>query len=148
MDPWTCPNFVRGLKNQWGPLVDPCGPLVALCGPLWTLCGAHVGPCGPLSKIPTKVKPRFGDFGKKKSISLHGRPKVVAKPADSQEFLYNMVLRTWIWSPQVLVHRYLARCEDKDLDFPTWTPNWDAKFRVLDLAKIQSGICPRLDFPH
>ena len=46
---------------------------------------------------PSKVKPRFVDFGKIKSISRSGRPKVVAKAADSQEFLYNMVLRTWIW---------------------------------------------------
>ena len=51
---------------------------------------------------PVKVKPRFGDLGKKKTISLHGRPNIVVKLADSQGNLYTMGLRTWIWGSLAL----------------------------------------------
>ena len=65
----TCPNLVRGLKNQGAPLwplMGPCGPLWtpfgSLCGPLWSLCGPFwvlMAPCGPPkgSKIDRKSMP-------------------------------------------------------------------------------------------
>ena len=71
---------------------------------------------------PSKVKPRFGDFGRKKSISRSGRPKVVAKPAESQEFLYNMVLRRWIWGSLVLVRAILP--DVKPTVCQMWSQTW------------------------
>ena len=82
------------------PRMDPLRPFM---DHLWTLMGhlwvPHWGP-----KLAPKVEPRFGDLGKKKTISLHGTPKVVANLADSQGNLYTLGLRTWIWNPLVLVH--------------------------------------------
>ena len=54
--------------------------------------------------FPAKIPPPNFGYGRKKTISPRGRPNLVAKPSDSQEFLYNMVLRTWIWGSLVLVH--------------------------------------------
>ena len=94
------------LPGPW-PFMDPCGPFLDhLLGPKKT------------SKNPTKVKPRFWDFVKKKSISLHGRPTVVAKPADSQEFLYNMVLRRSVWGSLALGIGYLPKGNGGELGPP------------------------------
>ena len=94
----------------------PCGPFV---NPMWALVDPMWALVGPSS---TKVKPRFGDFGKKKSISPHGRPKVVAKPADSQEFLYNMVLRRSVWGSLALGIGYLPKGNDGELGPPKFGP--------------------------
>ena len=76
-----------------------------------------MGPYGPGPKWASKVKPRFGDLGKTKIISPHGRPNLVAKLADSQGNLYTLGLRTWIWKPLVLVHAILL-----DVKPTSWAP--------------------------
>ena len=54
-------------------------------------------------------QPRSGDLAKKKTISFHGRPNVVAKLADSRGILYNKVLRTWICPPLALGILFLPK---------------------------------------
>ena len=99
MDPLWTP--CGPLWTPLGPFVAPYGPFVApyggLVGPFWLLWALYWGP-----KLVPKVKPRFGDFGKKKSISPHGRPNLVAKGPGFHWRLYNMGLRTWIWGSLAL----------------------------------------------
>ena len=82
--------------------IPPTGPEF----PYWNLL---------VETTPSKVKPRFVDFGKKKSISRSGRPDLVAKPAESQEFL-------WMWGYLVLVRAILP--DVKATVCQMWSQTW------------------------